>query len=161
MHFPVLLLLCTPVIAFATLTYPMLPMRRSGKRLPPNSTRSILQPSASLRIVPKPVRRQSRLMERVSFKEFRSLAEQDPDDFVVFDLRHDARQVPFPIAEAFVLPVSPNELMEILVWLPSNQSVVFYGADALSVASIEMSRSMEGSAPIYFLDDGISRLESA
>ena len=151
----------TPVIALATLAYPLLPVRRSGKRLFLNRARSISQPSASLRVLPKPARRQRRLIEWVLFKEFRSLLEQVPIDLVVLDLRSDARQVPFPIAEAFVLSVSPNELMEILVWLPPNRSVVFYGADALCIASIEMSPSMEGLAPFYFLDDGINRLESA
>jgi hypothetical protein len=101
-------------------------------------------------------------MEWLTFEEFRRLLEQDLDDLVVLDLRLDARRVQFPIAEAFVLPVSPNELMEILVWLPSNRSVVLYGADALCISSIEMSPSMDGgSAPLYFLDDSISRLESA
>ncbi len=162
MYFPMSLLLWfTLAIAFATLIDPLLTIRCSGKHLSLTGTRSISQSSASLRIVPKPARRQSRPMEWVSFKEFRSLLEQDPDDLVVLDLRPDTRRVPFPIADAFVLPVSPNELMEILVWLPSNRSVVFYGADAFCITSIEMSPSTKGSAPLYFLHDGISRLESA
>lgn len=162
MHFPMSLLLWfTLAIAFATLTYPLLSIRRSGRRLSLNGTRSISQPSAPLRIVLKLARRQRRLIEWVSFKEFRSLIEQNSDDLVVLDLRADARQVPFPIAEAFVIPVSPNELMEVLVWTPSNRSMVFYGADALCISSIEMSPSIEGSAPFYFLHDGIGHLESA
>ena len=100
-------------------------------------------------------------MEWLTFEEFRRLLEQDPDDLVVLDLRLDARRVSFPIADAFVLPISANELMEILVWLPPNRSVVFYGADALCITSIEMSPSMEGSAPLYFLDESTGRLESA
>jgi hypothetical protein len=162
MHVPVSLLLWfTPAIAVATLTYPLLPIRRSSKRLFLNRVRSASQPPVSLRIAPKPARRQKRPIGWVSFIEFRSLLEQDADGLVVLDLRIDARQVPFPLAEAFALPVTPNELMEILAWLPPNRSVVLYGADAISIVGIERSPSMEGSAPIYFLVDGINRLESA
>jgi hypothetical protein len=114
MHYPVSILLWfTPAIAFAVLT---------GKRLSLDSVRSISRPSAHLRIVRKPVRGKRRLVQWVSFKEFKSLLEQAPE-LVVFDLRVNACQALFPIAEAFVLPVAPNELMEILVWLPSNRSV--------------------------------------
>jgi hypothetical protein len=162
MHSPVSLLLWfTPAIAVATLTYPLLPIRRFRKRLFMNPARSVSRSSASLRIVPKPARRQRRSIEWISFKEFRSLLDQASDDLVVLDLRYDVRQVPFPIAEAFVLPVSPIELLEILAWLPPNRSVVLYGADAISIAGIERSPCMEGSAPIYFLAGNINRLESA
>lgn len=161
MHSPVSLLLWfTPAIAVATLAYPLLPIRRFSKRLFSNRTRSTSHRSRSLRVVPKPVRGQRRLMKWISLTEFSGLLERVPDDLVVLDLRYDARQVPFPIAEAFVVPVSPNELLEILFWLPSNRSVVFCGADPLSMVSIEMSPSMAGSAPFYFLVNGISRLES-
>ncbi len=160
MHFPESLLLWfTPAIAVATLTYPMLRIGRSSKRGFLNRAPTISQPSASVRIVPKPAGRRRRLIEGISITEFRSLLEQAPNDLVELDLRYDARQVPFPIAEAFVVPVSPNELLEILFWLPSNRSVVFLGADALSMVNIEMSPSMEGSAPLYFLVNGVSGLE--
>lgn len=153
MHFSQSLMLWfTPAIAVATLTYPRLRIGRSSKRRFLNRARSISQAAASLRIVPKPARRKRRLIEWISFTEFRSLLEQAPNDLIVLDLRHDVRHhVPFPIVQAFVLPVWPNELLEILFWLPSNQSVVLWGADALSMVSIEMSPSMEGSAPFYVL----------
>jgi len=162
MHFSVTLLLWfTSATAFVALADPLMPARRSGKRPFLNGARSISQLSSSLRLAPNTARRQTRLIKWVSFKEFKSLLEQASEDLVVLDLRVDTREAHFPIAEAFVLPVMQYELMEILVWLPPSQSVVLYRADALCIASIEVNPSIERSAPIYSLDERVSRLEPA
>ena len=92
---------------------------------------------------------------------FMKLLEQGPETLIVLDLRPDAQSAPLPATSALVLLVTPNQVMKILDRLPSTQSVVFCGAQASWIATIQRSPSMEGSAPLYFLDDGFSRLEAA
>lgn len=118
-------------------------------------------PARSIHLVPLPAKRARRPMRIISLDEFRKLLKESPDDLIVLDFRNDARSAGFPVQGACVLPVRPEELQEILAWLPSNQSVVFYGVRTPSISTIERSLSMAGSAPIYFLGSGFSYPEAA
>ena len=118
-------------------------------------------PSPRIHPAPLPARRVKRPMQIISLDEFRKLLKEIPNDLIVLDFRNDARSAGFPVQGACVLPVRPDELQEILAWLPSNQSVVFYGIRTPWISTIERSLSMAGSAPIYFLDSGFSYPEAA
>jgi hypothetical protein len=117
--------------------------------------------SQRIQLAPLPPKRAKRPMRFISLDEFRKLLKENPDDLIVLDFRNDARLAGFPVQDACVLPVRPDELQEILAWLPSNQSVVFYGVRTPWISTIERSLSVEGSAPIYFLDSGFSYPEAA
>ncbi len=112
-------------------------------------------------LAPLPAKRARRPIRIISLDEFRKLLKEGPDDLIVLDFRNDARSAGFPIQGACVLPVRPDELQEILAWLPSNQSVVFYGVRTPWISTIERSLWMVGSGPIYFLDSGFSYPEAA
>lgn len=105
--------------------------------------------------------RSRRPIIRISLEELRHLLQQDPDNFLVLDLRMSAQLPSLPDADALVLTVSPSELTEILVWLPPNRSVVFYGECSRWAAQIIASPSIQGTAPFYFLDDNFSYMEVA
>jgi hypothetical protein len=83
------------------------------------------------------------------------------DDLIVIDLRTEARWVPFPAPTAFVIPVVPNELDEVLECLPADRSVVFCCASNFSILAILTSSCMRGSAPLYFLEGDLGLAEVA
>lgn len=114
-----------------------------------------------IRPVNTPAKRPRRPIRWISFDEFCALLYEEPLDLLVLDLRADAQHSPFPVPAACVLPVHPDELREILDWLPSGQSVVFYGIRGPWIPTIEKSPAMGGSAPFYFLDCGLGHLEAA
>ena len=118
-------------------------------------------PSRRIHLAPLPPKRAKRPMRFISLDEFRKLLKENPNDLIVLDFRNDARSAGFPVEGACVLPVQPDELQEILAWLPSSQSIVFYGVRTPWISTIERSLSMAGSAPIYFLDSGFSYPEAA
>jgi hypothetical protein len=99
-------------------------------------------------------------MQWISIGEFLSVLEKC-GDLTVIDLRANAQWDPFPIPTAFALPVTPNELDNVLDSLPADRSVVFYGASNLSIFMIETSHCMEGSAPLYVLEGDLSFAEVA
>jgi hypothetical protein len=82
-------------------------------------------------------------------------------DLIVIDLRPEARSRPFPISEVTVLPVALNELSETLECLPSDSSVVFYGATNVSIFLISTSSCMSGSAPLYLLEGDLGCREAS
>jgi len=123
---------------------------------------ALSQPSAGLRWVPDSFKRQRRAILWISLEELKSLLDRDPDDLIVLDLRFEAEWMPpFPLPKAMVLPVTPSELTEILGWLPSKRSLVFYGSCAHWIPAIEECPSIQGEAPFYLLDDRPSFLEVA
>jgi hypothetical protein len=148
-------------MALASLLYLSLQISRSEGYLLLSEIICIPEFPRPLRIVPAPGERKRRPIEWISFEEFKLLLAQKPRDFIVIDLRPDALWSRFPVADVFVLDVTPNELMEILEWFPSDRSAVFYGASDLGIARIQTSPSMHGSAPFYFLDDLSSQLGAA
>lgn len=98
------------------------------------------------------MQRTKRPVRQITLADFGRLLEANSQGLVVLDLRPDAHWVPFPVRAAYVLRIRPEELPEILAWLPASQSVVFYGARDPWVSVIEKSASKSGSAPFYLLD---------
>ena len=95
---------------------------------------------------------QTRLMKWISIGEFKEVLTKC-GDLILIDLRTDASGDPFPISTVFVLTVTPNELKSVLDWLPTDRSIVFYGASDRCISMIEKSSCMKGSAPFYVLYD--------
>lgn len=95
---------------------------------------------------------QTRLMKWISIREFKEVLTKC-GDLILIDLRTDASGDPFPISTVFVLPVAPNELIRVLDWLPTDRTVVFYGASDCCISTIEKGSFMRGSAPLYVLND--------
>lgn len=102
----------------------------------------------------RPLKRQQRPVRWISCEELRKILQENSHDLIVLDLRAETQGTPFPLPEVFVLSIRPDELLEILDWMPSRQCVVFYGIRDPWISAIEKSSSMAGAAPFYFLDDG-------
>jgi hypothetical protein len=58
-----------------------------------------------IQLSPQRFSKHKRPMRRISLEQFKNLLDQGPDDFLVLDLRINAEWVPFPVADALVLPV--------------------------------------------------------
>jgi hypothetical protein len=121
-------------------------------------------PSQQFEAVPKPARKparkQTRLIEWISIGEFMMVLEKCRN-LLVIDLRAHHQVVQFPVPKATVLRVSPNELVNVLEWLPADRTLVFCGASNLSTAMIESTPCMQGSAPVYALQGDLPLLEVA
>jgi hypothetical protein len=140
-----------PAMALAGLTYYVWRMRRSG-RLEHNDTEpSVPELPPDLVNVPEPEEEQGRLMRWISIGEFMAVLKKC-SDLIVIDLRAEAKSTPFPVPVPLVLPVAPNDLIEVLESLPPDKSVAFCGASNLCIFLISTSRCMEGSAPLYVLE---------
>jgi hypothetical protein len=79
----------------------------------------------------------------------------------VIDLRPGQQRDSFPVLGDDISCVQPNELPDVLEWLPSNKSVVFCGASELCITMIQTSPCIYGSAPLYVLEDSYPRREVA
>ena len=86
---------------------------------------------------------------------------QEHKDVIVVDLRADEQRMLSPIPAAFVLTVVPDELDNLLGWLPAEKSVAFCGVSKQSILLIVTSPCMEGSAPLYVLDGDLRLAEVA
>jgi hypothetical protein len=146
-------------MAAAVPIYGVWQARRSARRKLRDNIPSVPQPSIQVTTVPESAR-QARVMQWVSIGEFLIVLEKCKD-LIVIDLRANAQSDPFPIQTAFTLPVTPKELDTVLEWLPTDRSVVFYGASNLSIFMIETSHCMEGSAPLYVLEGDLKFAEAA
>lgn len=73
-------------------------------------------------------------------------------DLLLIDLRPNALEVPFPVSNATILPVTQDELVRALESIPADRSVAFCGASNVSIFLIATSRCMEGSAPLFVLE---------
>ncbi len=135
-------------------------IRRSRRRELDKRIQSITQPSTPNEVVPEPVWVQTRMINWLSIGEFMTVLTKY-SDLIVIDLRADAQLVPFPIPTAFVLPVTPNELSNVLEWLPADRTVALCGASNLSVFMIESIPCKEGSAPLYVLEGDLHFAEVA
>lgn len=159
------------VMALAGATFPIWQISRIGRRSYFEDTPAGPEPSGSAPSVPQPplqtpaeaesARQQSRLMKWISTDEFMTLLGNESNHPVVVDLRPDSQWTPFPVPDAFVLRLTPHDLVDVLAWLPGDRSVVFYGASNFCIFLIEISVCMEGSAPLYFLEGDFCRLEAA
>jgi hypothetical protein len=145
-------------IMLAALMYFVRRLIRSGRRKLRDSMPSV--PAPSMEIVPKASWANTRMIKWISISEFISVHTKC-SDLIVIDLRENAELVPFPIPTAVVLPVSPNELVNVLEWLPADKAVVLCGASDLTIFMIETSFCKEGSGPLYVLDGDLHCAEVA
>ena len=102
----------------------------------------------------------SRRLCRISLAELLVLF-VSTDDLLVIDLRPGQQRDSFPVLGDDILCVQPNELPDVLEWLPSNKNVVFCGASELCITMIQTSPCIYGSAPLYVLEDSYPRREVA
>jgi hypothetical protein len=147
-----------PAVALAVPVYYVWHIRRSGKHEPRGGAPSGSQPSAPVEAMPESTGPQTRMMRWISISEFMTVL-ASCSDLIVIDLRADAQLVPFPVPTAFVLPVAPKELINVLEWLPADRTAVFCGASNVSIFLITTGPCMEGSAPFYVLEGDLSSAE--
>jgi hypothetical protein len=83
-------------------------------------------------------------------KEFESLLSES-EDVIVIDLRPQTRKERVPFTVGHVLSISPDELLDILRWLPATSSVVLYGSPDLCASLLWTARNISGSASLYVL----------
>lgn len=149
-----------PAMVLAVLTYYVWRARRSGRLEHHDTVPSVPGPPTVLVNVPVPDEKQSRLMRWISFGEFMAVLKKC-SDLIVIDLRAEARLTPFLVPNVLVLPVAPNDLIEVLECLPPVKSVAFCGASNLTIFLITTSPCMEGSAPLYVLEGDLGFAEVA
>jgi hypothetical protein len=149
-----------PAMVLAGLTYYVWRLRRSGRLEHRDTEPSVPELPTNLVTVPEPEEEQGRLMRWISIGEFMAVV-KECSDLIVIDLRAQAKSTPFPVPVSLVLPVSPNNLIEVLESLPPGKSVAFCGASNLCIFLISTSRSMEGSAPFYVLEGDLGLAEVA
>lgn len=101
---------------------------------------------------------QSRVMRWISLGEFMTALANDRD-MLLIDLRPNALEVPFPVSNATILPVTRDELVRALESIPANKGVAFCGTSNISIFLIATSPCMEGSAPLYVLEDDVELAE--
>ncbi len=144
----------------AALVYSVWRTSRSGRRELQVRIPSASNPSTHLEIVPEPIRTRTRTIKWISIGEFKMVLTKC-SDLIVIDLRANAQLVPFPVPTAIVLPIAPDELFNILEWLPADRTVVLCGASNISVFMIETIPCKEGSAPLYVLEGDLHFVEVA
>jgi hypothetical protein len=154
-------------IALAGVTIPIWQISRIGRHNYFDDSQVNPLPSAGRTPVPalpvqvpggsEPAQKQTRPTKWISVDVFRTLLGDESNHPVVIDLRPESQWTPFPIPDVFVLRLAPQDLIDVLAWLPPDRSVVFYGASNFSIFLIEISGCMEGSAPLYFLEGDLCR----
>jgi hypothetical protein len=70
-------------------------------------------------------------------------------DVVFIDLGPPGEGKQLPIPAAHVLSISPSHVLEVVQWLPSEATVLLYGASDLCASMIWAARSLAGVAPVY------------
>lgn len=119
------------------------------------------RPSVPLRSSPNDSAGQgNRPIRWISTSELRAILVQDTDDLLVIDLREQVTQ-PLQLPPARVLRIGPEDLQEILEWLPPTQSAAFCGVSGLAAFMIETSPGLCGTAPFYLLQEDRAGVEAA
>jgi hypothetical protein len=147
-----------PLILLAASMYFLWRIGRTAKREFRDKIQPVSQPPTLG--IDSSLATQTRLMKWISIDEFKEVLTKC-GDLILIDLRTDASGDPFPISTVFVLTVTPNELKSVLDWLPTDRSIVFYGASDRCISMIEKSSCMKGSAPFYVLYDKSKVVEIA
>jgi hypothetical protein len=92
--------------------------------------------------------RGKRYIKWISAKEFQTLSCRS-DDLVLIALRKKAEAKPISFPESHVLYIEPEQLIDLLRWLPSSCGAILYGTFSCLSASVWTVRNLTGSAPIY------------
>lgn len=148
-----------PAMGLAVLTYHVWRTRRSERHQQDVIPSIPESPTVPVDIT-EPPERQTRLVRWISTSEFMAVLTKC-SDLIVIDLRAEAKSAPFPVSDALVIPVAPNDLIEVLECLPQDKSVALCGASNLSIFLITTSPCMEGSAPLYVLEGDLRLAEVA
>jgi len=135
-------------------------IRRSQERALLNRVQSLLQPSVPDEDVPEPACELAREMKWISISESKTVLTMTRDVLVV-DLRDDSERILSPVPAPSVLPVTMDDLDSVLEWLPADRTVAFCGASNFCIFKIITSPCMEGSAPLYVLEDEFRLAEAA
>jgi hypothetical protein len=86
-------------------------------------------------------------------EEFRTLVAKW-DDVIVIDLRPDSRKKePTSPVITHAVSIVPDQLVEVLSWIPSETVVVLYGATDLCALMASELRNAVGSEPVYLLEE--------
>jgi hypothetical protein len=149
-----------PAMALAVPMYAVWRIKQSCTRGPHDKIPSVLEPPVDFTIVPESAGEQTRLIRWISVREFMTVL-AGCGDLIVIGIREDTQWVPFPIPATFVLPVTPNELIEVLERLPAKRTVAFYGASNLSIFMIHTNPLTKDSTPLYVLEGDLSLAEVA
>jgi hypothetical protein len=99
-------------------------------------------------------------MKWISISESKTVLTMTRDVLVV-DLRDDSERILSPVPAPSVLPVTMDDLDSVLEWLPADRTVAFCGASNFCIFKIITSPCMEGSAPLYVLEDEFRLAEAA
>ncbi|MFZ0744062.1 MAG: hypothetical protein WAM85_06635 [Terracidiphilus sp.] len=149
-----------PALMLAVLTYYVFRTRRSEKREKSYTLPTLPELPPEVLNLPEPEENQGRLMRWISVGEFMAVLKKC-SDLIVIDLRAEAKTKPFPVRDALVLPVAPNDLIEVRECLPPGKSVAFCGASNLCIFLIATSPCMRASAPFYVLEGDLGLAEVA
>lgn len=93
-----------------------------------------------------------RELKWISINELRALTEA-PNRLTIIDCRSDSRARLPPIASVLALQIEPQQLPEVLGWVPADQSVVLCGVSDLCPSGIIRTPHRSGLAPVYVLKD--------
>lgn len=89
-----------------------------------------------------------RYIKWISAKEFRTLSRRS-DDLVLIVLRKKAEAKAISFPESHILYIEPDQLINLLKWLPPSCGAILYGTFTCLSASVLSVRNLTGSAPIY------------
>jgi hypothetical protein len=85
----------------------------------------------------------------LSMKDCENLLDRS-DKVIFIAIRSDSRNESLPLPELVSFSIAPNELAEVLHWLPPGQSVVLCGQVDLCSSTIRLAEC-HGTPPIYVL----------
>jgi hypothetical protein len=94
----------------------------------------------------------SRAVKQITAEELDDLAHRS-NDVILIDLTPPWERKPLLIPVAHTLFVAPNQLQDILRWLPPASSVVLYGSSRLCASVTPAVGHLTGSAPVYVLSE--------
>lgn len=101
-----------------------------------------------------------REMKWITANELRALKEKS-NDLIVIDCRPDRFRRLAEFAGSSALSIRPEQLVEVLNWLPANRSAVLCGASDLCRSPVMKMDHRRGLAPVYVLKDDPFRQEAA
>jgi hypothetical protein len=94
----------------------------------------------------------------ISMGEFKRLLDQS-EDVLFIDLRAPGRgAAPLPFSPARVLLITVSELIDVLRWTPSGNTVVLFGQDDCCRSIAEQVRDIMSGPPLYLLNDGLDAM---
>jgi hypothetical protein len=144
-------LLFLPAMVLVVLKSSVWWTRRSARLASSDASLTFPKSATNTATLPKPQERPGRFVKRISIGQFTNLLEVSRD-LIIIDLREGAGIAPVPVPAAFALHVSPNQLVDVLEWIPANRSVAFCGASNLNIFMNEASSCRTGAAPLYLLE---------